>query len=371
MLATFCELGLGMAFAYFAGKNREFIPELWSLAWVASLLIGGVACLIGEVILPSQLALSETALVGLRLNLVTVPVMLLGGYLGYLLLGAGYLVEFNSVRACSSICYFVGVVAVAVVGASDILLFTIVFILAQFAGCVLAIVLSVLRLHPVWSWQSRLIKPTLNYGLKTYASSLMAQANLRLDQMIMTFVISPTQLGLYVVAVAVSSLVNPVYAAVAVVVLPRVTRASSRLLGGKEAIRHLQYIFLGGVPLTVALCIATPWLLPLLFGDDYQLSILPAQILLVAAFFQGCVITLGNSLRGLGCPEKPAISEGIGLLITIVLLYTLLPIWGILGAAVASLTAYGAVALAQMSFLARESGIRWSDLWRIRMFSNL
>jgi len=371
MLAMFSELGLDFSLAYFAGKSPESIPGLWTLAWVVSLVIGGVVGLAGAVILPSQLALSGMALVALQWNLITVPILLLTGYLGYLLLGAGYLVEFNLIRACSAICYALGVIGVAVISVPNIIAFTVVYILAQFASCVLAIILCVSRLHPVWSWQPQLTKPLFNYGLKTYTSGLMAQANLRIDQLVMTVVIAPIQLGLYVVAVAISGLVSPVYNAIAIVVLPRVTRASSRLLGGKEAIRHLQFIFFGGVPLTVALCIATPWLLPLLFGNDYQLSILPAQILLVAAFFQGCVITLGNSLRGLGYPGKTAISEGIGLLATIALLFILLPIWGILGAAVASLVAYGVVALMQMGFLFRTTSTRWSDLWRVRRFHNL
>lgn len=371
MLAMFSELGLGFAFAYFAGKNRESIPGLWTLACVASLVIGGVVGLVGTVALPSQLSLSGMALVALQWNLITVPIMLLSGYMGYLLLGAGYLVEFNLIRTGNASCYALGVISVAVIGVPSISAFTTVLILAQFAGCILAITLCVSRLHPVWYWQPQLIKPVFNYGLKTYISGLMAQMNFRLDQLIMTVVITPIQLGLYVVAVAIASLVNPLYSSIAIVVLPRVTQASSRLLGGKEAIRHLQFIFLGGVPLTVVLCFAMPWLLPLLFGNDYQLSVLPAQILIVAAFFQGCVCVLGNSLRGLGSPGKEAISEGIGLFVTIALLLILLPIWGILGAAVASLVAYGVVALMQLGFLFRTSGTKWSDLWRVRKFYNL
>jgi len=369
MLATFGELGLGMAFAYFAGKNRESIPGLWTLAWVVSLLIGGVVSLAGVVILPSQLVLSELALVELRWNLLTVPIIMLAGYLGYLLLGAGCLVEFNLVRASSGICYLFGVAAVAFIGDSDIRLFTVAFILAQLVGCVLAIVFCVSRLHPTWHWNPQLFKPIFVYGAKTYASSLMAQANLRLDQLIMTIVVSPTQLGIYVVAVAFAGMLNPVYGAVATVVLPRVTQSPSRLLGGKVAIRHLWLMFFGSVPLTIVLCVMMPMLLPLLFGSDYQLSVLPAQVLVIAAFFQGCVTILGNSLRGLGSPGKTAISEGTGLVVTIGLLFALLPTWGITGAAIASLTAYSVVALIQTIFLLDISDLDGPDLWPPKGFS--
>lgn len=370
MSVVFSDLGLGFAFSYFAGKDRKSLSGLWTLAWVASLIIGGSVCLAGILILPSLLRLSGEALISLRWNMITVPIMMLTGYLGYLVLGAGYLVESNLVRACGAICYTLGIAGVAIVGRSSVIYFTIVFILAQFSGCVLAIVLCIFSLQPVWLWQSGLIKPVLSYGIRTHISSLAAQANLRFDQMIMTVITYPAQLGLYVVAVALSGMLNPLYSGLAIVVLPRVTQASSRLAGGKEAVRHLQLVFLGGIPLTMTLCIIMPWLLPLLFGHPYQLALCPAQVLLVGALFQGGVIVLGNSLRGLGYPGKTAISEGIGLLTTVILLFTLLPIWGILGAAVASLVAYGMVALVQTGFLVRVSGIKWSELFRFRTFYN-
>ena len=371
VLATFGELGLGFTLAYFAGKSRESIDGLWTLAWVASLLVGGMVSLAGLMILPSQLTLTGMALAALQWNMITVPVMMLSGFLAYLLLGSGYLFEFNLVRACSAICYTFGIVGVVVVGLSGINTFTAVFVIAQCASCGLAIVFVFFRLHPAWRWQPQLIKPVFKYATKTYASGLMAQANLRLDQLIMTIVISPIQLGLYVVAVAVSGIASPLYNAVAIVVLPRVIRSANRLIGGYEAIRHMKIMFFSGVPITVVLCILMPWILPVLFGNEYQLSILPAQILLVAAFFQGGVIVLGHSLRGLEYPGRTTISEGVGLLLTIILLFALLPILGILGAAIASLVAYMMVAFMQLYFIINVSGIKWSDLCCSRHMHNL
>ena len=70
----------------------------------------------------------------------------------------------------------------------------------------------------------------------------------------------------------------------------------------------------------------------------------------------GGVSTLANSLRGMGLPGRAAISESVGLVATMALLFALLPLWGIVGAAVASLAAYGIVALLQLQFVFRASG---------------
>jgi O-antigen/teichoic acid export membrane protein len=365
LLSIVGELGLGFAFSYFAGRNRQAVNGLWSLAWVVALGVGGVVGLMGLAVLPGQVGLTGTALTALKWNLVIVPTALLSGYLSYLLLGTGHLLEYNLVRLTNAACYSLGIVGVAVAGAAGIGPYTVVFIMAQFAGLLLALGLTVARLHPAWAWEPPLVKQALRYGFKTYVSTLMGQANLRVDQVIMTLVVAPAQLGYYVVSVAVAGLVSPLYSAIAIVVLPRVTRAADHHLGGAEALRHVRFIVLGGVPLTAALGVAMPLLLPLLFGADYGPSIWPAQILLVAGLLQGGVITLANSLRGLGLPGRAAISEGIGLMATIGLLFSLLPVWGIVGAAVASLVAYGIVALLQLVFVFRASGTGWADLWRL------
>lgn len=363
LLTMLSELGLGFTFAYFAGKNHESVDALWTLAWGTSLIVGGVASLAGLFVLPSHVALSKTALTALQWNMITVPVMSLTGFLSYLLLGSGHLFDFNLVRVCNALFYVLGIAAVAAADLPGINPFTAVFILSQCASCILAIAFVVFRLRPSWSWQPQIIKPVFKYATKTYASGLMAQANLRLDQMLMTILISPIQLGLYVVAVAASGIANPLYNAVSIVVLPRVTRSANRLIGGYEAIRHMKIVFLTGIPVTVLLSILMPWILPVLFGNEYRSSIVPAQVLLAAAFFQGCVIILGNCLRGLECPGRTAISEGVGLLLTIILLLALLPVLGILGAAIASLAAYLTVACMQFFFIINASGTRWSDFY--------
>ena len=191
----------------------------------------------------------------------------------------------------------------------------------------------------------------------------MAQANLRLDQLLMTTLVSSEQLGLYVVAVAVSGVFSPLYTALAVVVLPRVTRADSLVAGGRQAVRHVQLGIIIGFPLTVVGVMVMPWLLPLLFGRDYGRAIVPAQVLLVAAIFQGTNIVLGNSLLGLGHPGKTAVAEGAGLVVTIGLLLALLPSLGGLGAAIASLSAYALVMLMQTAFVRRAAGLAWRDFW--------
>jgi O-antigen/teichoic acid export membrane protein len=170
-------------------------------------------------------------------------------------------------------------------------------------------------------------------------------------------------LGKYVVAVAMASTVGPIYTTLAIVALPQVTRQPDAAAGGRESVRYFQLGVLVGGPLLLLAALLMPWLLPLLFGDQYPGAVLPAQILMIAALSQGTDIVLSNCLRGLGRPGLPAIGEGAGVLVTVVLLFVLLPLLGAVGAALTSLLAYTATAGAQMVFVTRAAGLPWRAWW--------
>jgi O-antigen/teichoic acid export membrane protein len=179
---------------------------------------------------------------------------------------------------------------------------------------------------------------------------------------VMSLFLVSQQLGLYVVAVAVGGILGPLLNAVTIIVLPRTSHASSDAAGALLAARYVKGAVLVSLPALLLLIVLMPWALPAVFGIRYAPAVLSAQFLLVAALFQGVNGILGNSLRGLGRPGWPAISEAIGMVLTILILYALLPSLGILGAAIASLIAYACVAILQFAFVAKVGGLTPGEL---------
>jgi O-antigen/teichoic acid export membrane protein len=362
-LSMFGELGLGFAFSYFAGRHKDQLDGLWTLALGVSLLWGGLLSFAGILLVPSIVHLSEMASSFLRLNMTTVPISLLMGYSSYFLLGSNRVFEFNMVRLCSTAVYTVGIVFVALMARDTVINYTIVFIVAQLLACSLSVYFVSCRLKPKLRWEPTLVRPVFIYGGKTYISSLAAQMNLRLDQLLMSSYIPLAQLGLYVIAVSFSSLIMPLFSAMAIVTIPGVTQATDRMTGGRQIVRYIQLGFIIGLPSVLIATLTAPWIVPLIFGRQYMPSVLLGQILLFAAIFQGSNIILGNGLRGLGHPGKTAVSEGIGLFVTIVLLTSLLPILGALGASLASLSAYALVTFIQMYFVCQAADLKWHDFF--------
>ncbi|MBI5246011.1 MAG: oligosaccharide flippase family protein [Elusimicrobia bacterium] len=367
-------LGLGFSFAYFAGKEPKRIGGLWLLSWLVSILWGGLLALFGALILPEALHLSPVVSSYLRWMAVAIPFMIATNQQAHLLLGSNALVEFNLLRIYGGVSYTIGVACVAAMGWPTVRNYLIAYLCTQTSACMITSSAVIWRLRPVFAWPRTLVRPVFAYGLKSFLSSIASQVNLRMDQLIMTSVMASDQLGLYAVAVSLSGMLAPLYNALAMVVFPRIAKAENIEAGGGQALRHIYLAALLGVPTTVLAILLMPWVLPFLFSKDYSGAIFPARILLVAALFQGVNSVLGNSLRGLGEPGKPALSEGLGLVVTVALLALLLPPLGILGAAIASLCAYFVVALAQVAFFRQAVGLSWRELatprWQVLVPNN-
>lgn len=368
MLALFSDLGLGFGVAFFVAKEPESGSALWTASLLYALVGGSVLAAAGAWLVPPLLGLDADVAAALRLAMVIVPASHVASFASMLLLGAGRLREYNAVRAWLNVGYALGVAALAAVGRGGVHPYALAYIGTQLAGAALATALVVWRLHVRPAWSAPLLRPLFAYGGKAYASSVVAQTNLRLDQMIMSAVVPFAELGKYVVAVAMASTVGPLYTTLAIVALPQVTRQGDAAAGGRESIRYFQLGVLAGGPLLVLAVLLMPWLLPLLFGDQYPGAVLPAQILMLASLGQGMNVLLGNCLRGLGRPGLPALAEGAGIVVTVGLLLLLLPLLGAVGAALVSLLAYTAAALMQMLFVTRAAGLParawWTPKWR-------
>lgn len=365
MLSIFCDLGLGFAVSYFVAKDPGSSSALWTTSVVFGLLVGSAVGAAGARILPQLLDLSAPYAADLRFAMWIVPASLLSGYQSMLLLGAKRIREYNLIRTYLTVGYVAGVVILVALQLAAVRTFALAYITTQISGAALATLLVLWRIRPHLVWSAPLFKPLFTYGGKVYLTSVVAQTNLRLDQMIMSAVVPLAELGKYVVAVSMASMMGPLYMALGIVALPRIAHQANARTGGLESVRYFQLGILMGLPLVAFGVWAMPWLLPLLFGDQYPGAVLPAQILMVASISQGSILVLNNGLLGLGRPGLPAIAEGLGVIITVALLLLLLPVLGSVGAAITSLIVYSTVMVIEIVFTRYQAQLPWSVWWTI------
>ena len=202
--------------------------------------------------------------------------------------------------------------------------------------------------------QASLFRPILNYGLPSMLTILPQAMNLRLDQLLIAMLFEPRLLGLYVVAVAWGGAIAPIINAVGPVLFPRLSKVADRTQQRILVSSVVRVTSLVILILTVLLLVLTPFMVPFLFGSAYRDAVPAAQILVVAGAFGNLNLTLEDGLRGLGRPRKVLTAEVIGMVVTAVLLWLLLPVLNILGAALASVVAYAAITLCLVYAIRRE-----------------
>ena len=98
------------------------------------------------------------------------------------------------------------------------------------------------------------------------------------------------------------------------------------------------------------------WLVPLVFGAAYRGAVPLLWVLTPGSVFLACGQVTGDLLRGRRQPAVVAWAEGIAAIFTVALLFALLPLVGVYGAAIASTVSYGvalAVMLRRLSRLSR------------------
>jgi O-antigen/teichoic acid export membrane protein len=178
----------------------------------------------------------------------------------------------------------------------------------------------------------------LRFGSRAWLGGLGSLANVRLDQLLMTRLVAPRELGLYVVAVTLSSFfVSPFLSALTSGMLPRFADGDRELAG-----RLLRSTLAGVIVLGAGVAVVVPVVLPLVYGSSFSAATPMVWILIVGSIPLAGVNILSTVLTISGHPGFSAISELVAVMITVPLLIIFLPLYGGLGAAVVSAVAYSA-----------------------------
>ncbi len=177
--------------------------------------------------------------------------------------------------------------------------------------------------------------------------------------------VAPRELGLYAVAVAVTSVVGFLPGALGIVTL-----AKGSNLRLQDARKMISNSFRLSVVSLVLLCgglfLAAPWLIHLVLGREFLSSTLPCRILLPGTVALGTAQVLYDGARALGDPILTFYAEGVSMAVTCGGLYLLLPRYGIVGAALTSSLAYSLALAAVLALFRVRLGIGLKDLFFAR-----
>lgn len=206
-----------------------------------------------------------------------------------------------------------------------------------------------------------LFAPLATYGLAQLATLAPMTLNAQLGQLVLSQTVPPADLGRYAVAASLALLPMPLVSAIGNVAFPRLAALSVLT----EETRRLQLLAVMGsagiaAGILVPLGAVAYWVVPFILGEGYRGAVPLLWVLTPGAVFSACGQVVGDLLRGGNHLAAVGWAQGPAAVILVVLLVALLPIVGVMGAAIASTVAYG-IALSMML----------RSLWRLPVMAGL
>jgi O-antigen/teichoic acid export membrane protein len=212
------------------------------------------------------------------------------------------------------------------------------------------------RRHGVARPDPALAREVLTYGVRGQVGGMITLLNLRLDFAVLGAMAGPAVLGGYAVASKYAELLR----------LPgtALTWVSYPMLAGmppEEAIRQTRRM----VPpaLVANLLAAAPFVLlagpviRVLYGSGFDAAVAPARLLIAGMLLGSAAGVASGFLYGRGRPGLNSWALGVGLAVTVVLDLLLIPVYGVMGAAFASMVTY-LLADAALLLMARRVAAR-------------
>ncbi len=250
-------------------------------------------------------------------------------------------------RAVTVIASAVAIIGLALLGLLTVESLAIAMLVITLPG--IAIALPVLRGVGDWHFDRELVRPALAFGSRSWITLVSSQGNYRLDQLVMAVVVSSRELGMYAVAVGFTAVLASFVSAVSLALMPRVAQQ-----GTESVPRIVRVATLGLASGLATIALLSPFVIPLLFGNEFKAAVPLVAVLVLGAFCIGISLILGAALQGHGRPQDAMRPQLIGLLITIVGLAVALDPLGALGAALVSLVSYAVVLAGTVRAATRE-----------------
>ena len=230
------------------------------------------------------------------------------------------------------------------------------------AGAVIGVVLASVGycLFLIWTTRkyfgitfsnySQTTKKLLKFGAQIFGANAINMINYQADTLLIGYFLTATDVGHYAVAVGLSRFFWIVPQAVQTITYPATSEywAKNNHSALQTMIdKSMKYTACILLPIGLAVGFFAKEIIMMIFGEGFVYSVLPLHILLTGTviFGIGCK-AIGGSLSGVNRPDLSLKTTSAGAIINIILNVSLIPYFGIIGAAIAT-----AVSLITMSFI--------------------
>lgn len=207
----------------------------------------------------------------------------------------------------------------------------------------------------------------LRYSVPLTASSSANVIDKRVDTVLIGVFLNPLAVSYYVLSKQIVEFVNVPASSLGFSVSPTYGEQKAN-----ESLEHaariyedtVQYVLLLYVPAAIGIILVAEPAIRLVFGDGYAGAAPVLQILSIYVVFRSISNVTTNSLDYLGRATDRAIAKGVTAVANFLLNVALIPIYGVTGAAAATVVTYGVYTAVNVYIMNVELPLRLSELGR-------
>lgn len=204
------------------------------------------------------------------------------------------------------------------------------------------------------------LKQSLRYGSKTYVQSIAGQLHEQVDVLMLAFfAVAAPQIAFYAIAVGVVNRLKIIPESISAALFPHVASIDP-VQAGEFAARAARHSTIWVWVSAAALGLASPLLVPLVFGEPYAASVLPILILLPGVALLTTYSVLARFFMAINKQGITVRTQIVSLSANVGLNVFLIPEFGIAGAALASLVSYAIEMILIVLAFRAETGERIS-----------
>lgn len=335
--------GLHASNTYAVAKDRSLLPRLLANSLVIALLLGGFVAAGCFVILRVVPDIGPTE-GGLKsFGLLLIPVGLCYLLLQNLLLGVMAVAAYNWIDLVTKLLCLILIGAASTTGKREAVVFFAVGVATQLLGISLAF-------RHLWSFPLSNFRPSwslflayVGVGVRAYLAAIFAFLVLRIDLLMVKYFLGSASAGFYSIATTLGDALLSIAVVVGTILFPRLTAMKSFSDRRALTYRWSALVAFGTLPIMFVLGAMSPFLIPRLFGPEYQLAVSAFVWLLPGLYTLGIQIVLVQFLNSLGYPRKVSIAWFFCCIANVLLNLWAIPNWNIVGASIVSSICYTAI----------------------------
>jgi O-antigen/teichoic acid export membrane protein len=356
-LVTFAKMGVAQANVYYVRRAKIPVSTVASNSLVLcvgmSVLLFFACYLGGQWFIQPFTQGAPPSYVWLVLALV--PFLLIESYFMAILQAVEAFGAYNLQSIYKAILSFVGI-ATALLVLHGRLWSALMSQVTVLAGANLWLLVQVYRISPFGlRWDGAVGRGMLEFGAKSYVQTLAAHLHYRIDLYLIALLLNPEQVAFYSIAVNMTNPILQIPDAIGTVIFPKLAGSSDEAAHERTAVTCRHALFATLVAAIVYAGIGSQ-VMVLFYGQRYAPAIAPMFMMLPGIIMISLYQILTRNFTSRNRQQVNIVAAGVALGVNTTANLILIPIFGIIGAALSTAVSYSLAACILLTVFVRESG---------------